>query len=201
MMMVAMTELLGLANESVRLPSYGVRWPHAAGRLLCWPQLGYLHFVAGLVGGALAAPPTEPTDRMQVDPRQEGFGLFDPPAIKVASSGNTCPCGSITTDPHSDIPACVGCARCCHLLVELKTDVDFVPEKFVVTYNGARFMDQRGDGACAALDLVSRLCTIYEERPWVCRQFDRGGTLCRKILFGPEALRAHTAGAMTTNKQ
>ena len=106
----------------------------------------------------------------------------------------------ITTDPHHDIPACVGCARCCHLLVELKLDVDVVPEEFVAEYNGARFMDQTSDGACVALDPVSRLCTIYEDRPWVCRKFDRGGSLCRKILIGPAALRAHTASADTPAK-
>jgi Fe-S-cluster containining protein len=71
--------------------------------------------------------------------------------------------------------------------------VDLVPEQFVVEHHGARFMDQQGDGACVALDHVSRLCTIYEDRPWVCRQFDRGGTLCRKILISPSALRAHAA--------
>ena len=78
--------------------------------------------------------------------------------------------------------------------------MDFVPEKFVAEYNGARFMDQTSDGACVALDPVSRLCTIYEDRPWVCRKFERGGSLCRKILIGPAALRAHTANADTPVK-
>lgn len=113
--------------------------------------------------------------------------------IKVASYRKSCPCGLIITDLHPDIPACVGCARCCHLLVELKTDVDFVPEKFVAEYNGLRFMDQRSDGACVALDQLTRGCTIYADRPSTCRQFGRGETLCRKILIGPSALRAHTA--------
>jgi len=115
--------------------------------------------------------------------------------IEIASWGKSCPSGPITTDHHPDIPACGGCARCCHLLVELKAGVDFVPEKYVVEYNGLQFMDQQGDGACVALDPVSRLCAIYEDRPWVCRKFDRGGALCRKILIGPAALRAHTADA------
>jgi uncharacterized protein len=46
-------------------------------------------------------------------------------------------------------------------------------------------MDQRGDGACAALDPDTLLCTIYDQRPQVCRDFARGSTLCRKILVGP----------------
>jgi len=85
-------------------------------------------------------------------------------------------------------------------LVELKKDVDFVPERFVVEYNGAFFMDQKSDGACVALDPVSRACTIYEDRPWTCRQFDRGGVLCRKILIGPEALRLHSAKVPASEK-
>jgi len=43
-------------------------------------------------------------------------------------------------------------------------------------------MDQRGDGACVALDPVSRLCTIYERRPKTCRDFMRGESLCRKAV-------------------
>ena len=43
-------------------------------------------------------------------------------------------------------------------------------------------MDQRGNGACVALDVVTLLCTIYAERPQTCRDFDRGGGLCRQIL-------------------
>jgi Fe-S-cluster containining protein len=62
-----------------------------------------------------------------------------------------------------DLPACVGCGKCCHLLVELAPLVDDVPEEFVVEHQGVRCMDQQGDGACVALDPVTRLCTIYWE--------------------------------------
>ncbi|WP_414660233.1 YkgJ family cysteine cluster protein [Horticoccus sp. 23ND18S-11] len=99
----------------------------------------------------------------------------------------------IATTEHNDIPACVGCARCCHLLVELEPGVDDVPESMVATYSGMRFMDQQSDGACVALDPETRACTIYERRPAVCRTFDRGGVLCRKILVGFQSLRDHTA--------
>ncbi len=60
--------------------------------------------------------------------------------------------------------------------------VDVVPEEMVVEHDGARCMEQRGDGACVALDPVTKLCTIYEMRPSVCREFDRGGELCVKVL-------------------
>jgi uncharacterized protein len=73
-------------------------------------------------------------------------------------------------------------------VVELRAG-DRVPEAFVVEHTGVRCMDQRGDGACIALDLVTRLCTIYETRPQTCRDFARGSDLCRKILEGPAALR------------
>lgn len=80
------------------------------------------------------------------------------------------------------IPACAGCGRCCHLVVELADGVDHVPETLVVEHAGVRCMDQHGDGACVALDPATRLCTIYATRPRVCREFNRGGDLCRRIL-------------------
>ncbi len=43
-------------------------------------------------------------------------------------------------------------------------------------------MDQRGDGACVALDPLTALCTLYESRPQTCRDFARGSTLCRQVL-------------------
>jgi len=85
----------------------------------------------------------------------------------------------ITT--HPDLPPCAGCGRCCHLVVELR-DGDTVPEELVVEHAGARCMDQRGDGACVALDPATQLCTIYETRPQTCRDFARGEGLCRRIL-------------------
>ena len=83
-----------------------------------------------------------------------------------------------------DLPACAGCAKCCHLLVELTPFVDDVPEEFVVEHDGVRCMDQRGDGGCVALDSVTRLCTIYDQRPQVCRDFNRGESLCRRAIAG-----------------
>jgi Fe-S-cluster containining protein len=85
----------------------------------------------------------------------------------------------ITT--HPDLPECAGCGRCCHLVVELR-DGDWVPEPLVAEHYGARCMDQHGDGACVALDPVTRLCTIYDIRPLTCRVFTRGELLCRRIL-------------------
>lgn len=85
---------------------------------------------------------------------------------------------------HSDLPPCAGCGRCCHLVVELRPG-DRVPEAFVVEHDGVPCMDQRGDGACVALDPLTQLCTLYESRPQTCREFNRGETLCRQILSRP----------------
>ncbi len=82
---------------------------------------------------------------------------------------------------HPDLPACAGCGRCCHLVVELRPG-DIIPEELVAVHAGVRCMDQHSDGACVALDRATRLCTIYEDRPQTCRDFNRGEALCRKIL-------------------
>ncbi|MEO7599734.1 MAG: YkgJ family cysteine cluster protein [Opitutus sp.] len=81
----------------------------------------------------------------------------------------------------TEVPACAGCGTCCRLLVELQPG-DAVPEEFVVEHSGLRCMDQDGDGTCVALDRVTKLCTIYEQRPAVCRIFARGSGLCRSVL-------------------
>jgi uncharacterized protein len=83
---------------------------------------------------------------------------------------------------NDGLPACAGCGICCHLVVELVPGIDDVPEEFVVEHEGVRCMEQRGNGACVALDTVTRLCTIYERRPKACRDFQRAGTLCRQVV-------------------
>ncbi len=89
----------------------------------------------------------------------------------------------MTADDLLDVvvPLCAGCGRCCHLTVELGPNDD-VPEQFVVSYEGVRLMDQHGNGACVALDPATRLCTIYEQRPAVCRAFEHGSERCRTVL-------------------
>ena len=67
-------------------------------------------------------------------------------------------------------------------MVALDEKVDRVPEEFVVEHEGVRCMDQRGNGACVALDPLTRLCTIYEIRPRTCREFNRGEALCVSAL-------------------
>jgi len=73
-------------------------------------------------------------------------------------------------------------------VVELRA-TDAVPEVYVVEHDGVRCMEQRGDGACIALDPVTRLCSIYESRPQTCRDFQRGEALCRTTLARHAAAR------------
>jgi Fe-S-cluster containining protein len=91
-----------------------------------------------------------------------------------------------------DLPACAGCGQCCHLVVELSAGDD-VPDDFVTEHDGVRCMDQRGNGACVALDSTTRLCTIYERRPQVCRDFHRGSSLCRNAVAAQRGRRIGSA--------
>jgi len=81
----------------------------------------------------------------------------------------------------AELPLCTSCGACCHWVVELRPG-DRVPEAMVVEHDGVRCMDQRGNGACVALDAVTKLCSIYEQRPQTCRDFNRGEALCRRVL-------------------
>ncbi len=98
------------------------------------------------------------------------------------------PAASMSTPNLDDIPLCAGCGRCCHLVVELRAG-DQVPEAYVVEHDGVRCMDQRGNGACVALDAETQLCTIYEQRPQTCRDFNRGDALCRQVLLRAKSKR------------
>ena len=68
--------------------------------------------------------------------------------------------------------ACSNClACCCRLEVMLITQTG-VPSRFIETDEwGGETMARLDDGWCAALDRSTMLCTIYEQRPWVCQEF------------------------------
>ncbi len=74
---------------------------------------------------------------------------------------------------------CASCeACCCRLEVLLITDTG-VPERFVAVDDlGGRTMARLDDGWCAALDRNTLRCTVYASRPWVCREFEMGGSEC-----------------------
>lgn len=69
-------------------------------------------------------------------------------------------------------------ANCCRLEVMLVTDTG-VPEEYVeLDQWGAMTMARLDDGWCAALDRQTMLCTIYDRRPWICREFEMGSYEC-----------------------
>jgi Fe-S-cluster containining protein len=43
---------------------------------------------------------------------------------------------------------------------------------------GGTVMARLADGWCAALDRDTMLCTIYDRRPTICRDFEMGGSDC-----------------------
>ena len=85
----------------------------------------------------------------------------------------------IITTAHPAI-TCASCqASCCRLEVMLITDTG-VPERYIRTDRwGGQTMDRLADGWCAALDRETLLCSIYENRPLICREFEMGGYECR----------------------
>ncbi len=91
---------------------------------------------------------------------------------------------------------CQGCySGCCTMPVEVKSEdlvrlgvadgleIEQSPKKvfkdlkkrgIVVSYRegtGLFMLTQRSNGDCFFLDAKTRLCTVYEKRPGVCRQF------------------------------
>ncbi len=56
-------------------------------------------------------------------------------------------------------------------------------EKFLDEMYQDRFaiLKKNNSGFCNMLDLESRLCTIYENRPKVCRDFSNKSIACQKI--------------------
>lgn len=74
---------------------------------------------------------------------------------------------------------CATCrANCCRLEVMLITETG-VPEQYI-DYDdwGGMTMARLDDGWCAALDRGTMLCSIYENRPLICREFEMGGYEC-----------------------
>ncbi|CAH9050382.1 hypothetical protein PSECIP111951_03975 [Pseudoalteromonas holothuriae] len=82
-------------------------------------------------------------------------------------------------DALSTSVSCASCqACCCRLEVMIMSDTG-VPEKFIQRDQyGGETMQRLGDGLCAALDRETFMCTIYENRPWICREFEMGSYEC-----------------------
>ena len=74
---------------------------------------------------------------------------------------------------------CANCqACCCRLEVMLFSDTG-VPEHLIdIDAWGGEVMARLDDGWCAALDRETLMCTIYEHRPAICRDFEMAEHEC-----------------------
>ena len=76
--------------------------------------------------------------------------------------------------------ACSNCqACCCRLEVMIISDTGVPDVHISVDEWGAETMLRLDDGFCSALDRQTFLCSIYENRPWICREFEMGSYECR----------------------
>ena len=91
-----------------------------------------------------------------------------------------------SVDPSVECSTCE--AVCCRLTVVLMPE-DKVPEWMMTRDDrGMETMAKSEDGWCVALDRKTFACTIYDERPGICRKYAMGGPSCRderKRWFGP----------------
>lgn len=54
-----------------------------------------------------------------------------------------------------------------------------VPQEYLETDEwGGEVMARLDDGWCAALNRDNLMCNIYENRPWICREFEMGSEEC-----------------------
>ena len=80
-------------------------------------------------------------------------------------------------DPSISCEACD--AVCCRLTVVVMPS-DRVPRHLVArSEHGLEVMAQNEEGWCVAIDPLRLRCTIYEQRPAICREFAMGSGACR----------------------
>lgn len=91
--------------------------------------------------------------------------------------------------PHhqlsDDSVSCSTCAACCCRLEVMLLGDKGVPWRFIEEDDwGGQVMRRLDDGWCAALDRDSMRCTIYEQRPMICREFALGSEDCLEERAG-----------------
>lgn len=80
-------------------------------------------------------------------------------------------------DPRIRCDACA--AVCCRMTVLLMPG-DLPPAHYVAEdRHGMAAMAKGDDGWCVALDRQNMCCSIYPQRPLICREFAMGGDDCR----------------------
>ena len=89
---------------------------------------------------------------------------------------------SIPLHLQGGVDATVSCSRCdavcCRLIVVVMPE-DRVPRHLVErNAHGVEVMAQNEDGWCVAVDPLRLCCSIYEQRPAICRKFAMGSPYC-----------------------
>jgi len=75
--------------------------------------------------------------------------------------------------------SCSNCqACCCSLEVMIISDTGVPDQHIHFDEYGSSTMLRLDDGKCSALDRDTLMCSIYENRPWVCREFEMGSYEC-----------------------
>ena len=103
----------------------------------------------------------------------------------------------MTMDVLADAPECLECGTCCFSDLEryirvTGDDHERLGEQAarLTTFLGNRCFMRMEGGHCAALIIDRRerrfVCSIYEQRPALCRELDRGSPQCA----GERALKA-----------
>ncbi|KAA6184963.1 YkgJ family cysteine cluster protein [Thiohalocapsa marina] len=80
------------------------------------------------------------------------------------------------TDQRIHCPDCA--AVCCRLEVLCITDTGVPRHLTQQRADGVETMVRLDDGWCAALDRVNMHCSIYDQRPLICRELEMGGADC-----------------------
>lgn len=81
--------------------------------------------------------------------------------------------------------SCDNCEACCCRQEAMLFGDTEVPDTFIEENDqGGMSMARLDDGWCAALDRKTMRCTIYEKRPWICREFEMGDDECLSARAG-----------------
>ncbi|MDR3410381.1 MAG: YkgJ family cysteine cluster protein [Formivibrio sp.] len=82
-------------------------------------------------------------------------------------------------DTNPTVISCATCKACCCKLEVMLMGDDDIPLEFTLQDQWEGWVMLRlDDGWCAALDRKTMLCTIYERRPFICREFQVGDSEC-----------------------
>lgn len=90
----------------------------------------------------------------------------------------------------SPVVSCESCeAACCRLQVLLIGDNEVPQGMSEQSSWGGEVMRRRDDGWCTAIDRVTMRCTIYAQRPQICRNFEVASSECLEERVGVACVR------------